>query len=163
VPVVSLSINSYPIRNIESYYKDARYATVVCLPVLLTFLLTDRLGDTALAFPELSEDPDALQQIPLPPNNESDRKDEIRDLAFIDSFEGKCPQTPQLLILLGADDRLKSFKFRDAEALLKKHPVLEKALLYSWQNKSFKRIRQLGASSVNALLSGSSVWPLNLH
>ena len=120
-------------------------------------LLTDRLGDTAVAFPELSEDPEALQRIPLLSNDEIEQEDHEHDLSLINSFDGKVPSPlSHLLVLILVDERMRTLEHRDAQALLEKHPVLEKALLHTWQQKSFRRIRELGTSSMIRVLSGSS-------
>jgi hypothetical protein len=66
------------------------------------------------------------------------------------------PSPLDLLILILSDPRLQRLEPVDAEALLNKHPVLKKALLHTWQQKSFRRIRELGASSMIGVLSGSS-------
>jgi hypothetical protein len=68
---------------------------------------------------------------------------------------------PPLALLLSQitteDKRLKIFTIAEANALLLKHPVLRTVLQYGWQEKSFKCVRMLGASSiVIGRLSGSS-------
>jgi hypothetical protein len=105
--------------------------------------------------PHESEDRIALRRVKLPPHGESDEKDRQMDLRIIQSHKSNDPAV--LLSSITVEDKgLKTLSIGDAEALIKDHPVLERVIQCGCNAKSFRCVRELGASSiVIGFLSGS--------